>query len=249
MQHTSISSVTLCAQVCSSCQLEVCHQQLLPCGVRAGSARWHYDDIKSGIALTCTLSIATLPGITSKVADLQHSGLIACCGAVFVLGGPGSGKGTQCALIKAKYGYTHLSSGDLLRDEVKSGSQLGVALDTTMKNGDLVPTEVRLTHPPFSFHPISKHNNNFNNNNKAFQLMIRAGLFTLSLPHLNPTKTWNSQGKCLETGLTPGLVQCHSSAHVVTQRHQVSFTYGFMSVVSPHSCAIASTHVLYYHWC
>ena len=59
-----------------------------------------------------------------------------------MLGGPGSGKGTQCALIKAKYGYTHLSSGDLLRDEVKSGSQLGVALDATMKNGDLVPTEV-----------------------------------------------------------------------------------------------------------
>lgn len=63
-------------------------------------------------------------------------------GAVFVLGGPGSGKGTQCARIKEKYAYTHLSSGDLLRDEVKSGSQLGVALDTTMKNGDLVPTEV-----------------------------------------------------------------------------------------------------------
>lgn len=61
---------------------------------------------------------------------------------MFVLGGPGSGKGTQCARIKEKYGYTHLSSGDLLRDEVKSGSQLGVALDTTMKNGDLVPTEV-----------------------------------------------------------------------------------------------------------
>ena len=75
----------------------------------------------------------------------------ACCGAVFVLGGPGSGKGTQCALIKAKYGYTHLSSGDLLRDEVKSGSQLGVALDTTMKNGDLVPTEVCFTAPPSLF--------------------------------------------------------------------------------------------------
>ena len=101
---------------------------------------------------------------------------------MFVLGGPGSGKGTQCALIKAKYGYTHLSSGDLLRDEVKSGSQLGVALDTTMKNGDLVPTEVRRTHPPFSFHPISRHNNSnkHNNNNKAFQLMIPVGLFPIS---------------------------------------------------------------------
>lgn len=65
-----------------------------------------------------------------------------CHDAVFVLGGPGSGKGTQCMRIKEKYGYTHLSSGDLLRDEVKSGSQLGTALDATMKNGDLVPTEV-----------------------------------------------------------------------------------------------------------
>jgi adenylate kinase len=35
------------------------------------------------------------------------------------LGGPGSGKGTQCEKIVAKYGLTHLSSGDLLRAEVK----------------------------------------------------------------------------------------------------------------------------------
>merc|ERR1711936_1057266 len=42
---------------------------------------------------------------------------------VWVLGGPGCGKGTQCDKIVAKYGYTHLSSGDLLREEVKSGSE------------------------------------------------------------------------------------------------------------------------------
>ena len=36
----------------------------------------------------------------------------------------GSGKGTQCERIVKKYGYTHLSSGDLLRDEVKSNSDL-----------------------------------------------------------------------------------------------------------------------------
>ncbi|CAJ1070642.1 hypothetical protein FQN60_008308 [Xyrichtys novacula] len=36
---------------------------------------------------------------------------------IFVVGGPGSGKGTQCEKIVAKYGYTHLSSGDLLRAE------------------------------------------------------------------------------------------------------------------------------------
>lgn len=37
---------------------------------------------------------------------------------IWVLGGPGSGKGTQCDLIVKKYGFTHLSSGDLLRAEV-----------------------------------------------------------------------------------------------------------------------------------
>ena len=36
---------------------------------------------------------------------------------VFVLGGPGAGKGTQCALLVEEYGVVHLSAGDLLREE------------------------------------------------------------------------------------------------------------------------------------
>jgi len=63
---------------------------------------------------------------------------------IFVLGGPGCGKGTQCERIVAKYGYTHLSSGDLLRDEVKSGSERGKALNAIMEKGDLVPLVVVL---------------------------------------------------------------------------------------------------------
>jgi hypothetical protein len=62
---------------------------------------------------------------------------------VFVLGGPGSGKGTQCAKLVEKYGFTHLSAGDLLRDEVKSGSALGQECEQIMKEGKLVPMEVR----------------------------------------------------------------------------------------------------------
>ena len=65
------------------------------------------------------------------------------CAAVWVLGGPGSGMGTQCSMIKSKYGYTHLSVGDILRAEVKSGSQLGQSLDSVLKQGTLVPTEAR----------------------------------------------------------------------------------------------------------
>jgi len=63
---------------------------------------------------------------------------------IWVLGGPGSGKGTQCDRIVAKYGYTHLSSGDLLRAEVQSGSEFGKELTKIMEKGDLVPLFVVL---------------------------------------------------------------------------------------------------------
>merc|ERR1712127_459579 len=61
---------------------------------------------------------------------------------VWVLGGPGCGKGTQCDKIVAKYGFTHLSSGDLLREEV--GSARGKQLTAIMERGDLVPLSVVL---------------------------------------------------------------------------------------------------------
>ena len=61
---------------------------------------------------------------------------------IFVLGGPGCGKGTQCDRIVAKYKLTHLSAGDLLREESKSGSETGQTLDSIMKEGKLVPQEV-----------------------------------------------------------------------------------------------------------
>ncbi|GAQ90693.1 adenylate kinase [Klebsormidium nitens] len=63
---------------------------------------------------------------------------------VFVLGGPGCGKGTQCARMVADFGFQHLSAGDLLRAEVQKGSALGQQLDATMKEGGLVPVDVTL---------------------------------------------------------------------------------------------------------
>ena len=63
---------------------------------------------------------------------------------VFVLGGPGSGKGTQCAKLVEDYGFTHLSAGDLLRDAVRSRSELGVMCSNLMREGKLVPMEVTI---------------------------------------------------------------------------------------------------------
>eukprot|EP01137_Pigoraptor_chileana_P029908 Opistho-2@15799 len=64
---------------------------------------------------------------------------------VFVLGGPGSGKGTQCERIVKEFGFTHLSTGDLLRAEVTSGSPLGANIKAIMEKGDLVPLDVTLS--------------------------------------------------------------------------------------------------------
>ena len=58
------------------------------------------------------------------------------------IGGPGSGRGTQCEKLALKYKYKHLSSGDLLRHEVMSGSQRGGNLYKLMANGDAVPNGI-----------------------------------------------------------------------------------------------------------
>ncbi|PWA83658.1 P-loop containing nucleoside triphosphate hydrolases superfamily protein [Artemisia annua] len=63
---------------------------------------------------------------------------------VFVLGGPGSGKGTQCAKIVEHFGYTHLSAGDLLRAETKSGSENGTMIQNMINDGKIVPSEVTI---------------------------------------------------------------------------------------------------------
>ncbi|CAE7221606.1 cmpk, partial [Symbiodinium sp. KB8] len=62
---------------------------------------------------------------------------------IFVLGGPGAGKGTQCARIAANFGFQHLSAGDLLREERKRpGSELGELIESHIKEGKLVPVSV-----------------------------------------------------------------------------------------------------------
>lgn len=62
---------------------------------------------------------------------------------LFVLGGPGAGKGTQCANLVKDYGFTHLSAGDLLRAEQdRPNSQFGQLIKDYIKEGKIVPMEV-----------------------------------------------------------------------------------------------------------
>uniref|UniRef100_A0A3B3DMX0 UMP-CMP kinase n=1 Tax=Oryzias melastigma TaxID=30732 RepID=A0A3B3DMX0_ORYME len=64
---------------------------------------------------------------------------------VFVLGGPGAGKGTQCSRIVENYSYTHLSAGDLLREErAREGSEFGQLIDNHIKEGQIVPVQITI---------------------------------------------------------------------------------------------------------
>jgi adenylate kinase family enzyme len=64
---------------------------------------------------------------------------------VFVLGGPGAGKGTMCELAETQLGWTHLSTGDLLRAEREAGGATAPTIDQFMTDGKLVPNEVVVT--------------------------------------------------------------------------------------------------------
>ncbi|MBR1928998.1 MAG: adenylate kinase [Paludibacteraceae bacterium] len=63
---------------------------------------------------------------------------------IILSGAPGSGKGTQSELIVKKYGLQHLSTGELLRAEIATGSEFGKQIDALISKGNLVPDDVML---------------------------------------------------------------------------------------------------------
>ncbi|KAF8880647.1 adenylate kinase-domain-containing protein [Infundibulicybe gibba] len=64
---------------------------------------------------------------------------------IFVLGGPGAGKGTQCSMLVDDFEFAHLSAGDLLRAEQhREGSQYGELIRGCIREGTIVPMEVTI---------------------------------------------------------------------------------------------------------
>ena len=61
---------------------------------------------------------------------------------IIIAGAPASGKGTQCEVLTTNFGVIHLSTGDILREAVKTGTELGLKAKFFMDNGKLVPDEL-----------------------------------------------------------------------------------------------------------
>ena len=60
------------------------------------------------------------------------------------LGAPGAGKGTQAAIVSEKLGLAHIASGDLFRQAVSKGTELGKLVKSYMEKGELAPDEVTI---------------------------------------------------------------------------------------------------------
>jgi adenylate kinase len=61
---------------------------------------------------------------------------------IILFGPPGSGKGTQSALLSEKYNLKHISTGDILRSEMEKGSELGISAKKYVSEGKLVPDDI-----------------------------------------------------------------------------------------------------------
>lgn len=63
---------------------------------------------------------------------------------IVLFGGPGSGKGTQSEKIIEKYGLHHISTGDVLRKQIKEGTELGKIADSYISKGHLIPDDLMI---------------------------------------------------------------------------------------------------------
>ncbi|KAF8945278.1 hypothetical protein BGZ47_002950 [Haplosporangium gracile] len=82
---------------------------------------------------------------TPEIIAAENKAALQDTTVIFVLGGPGAGKGTQCANLVRDFGFVHLSAGDLLREEQqRPGSQYGELIKTYIREGNIVPMEVTI---------------------------------------------------------------------------------------------------------
>ena len=63
---------------------------------------------------------------------------------IVIFGAPGAGKGTQSDKMIEKYGLGHISTGDVLRNEIKNGTELGKTAKGYIDNGQLIPDELMI---------------------------------------------------------------------------------------------------------
>ena len=115
---------------------------------------------------------------------------------IVIFGAPGSGKGTQSARIVEKYGLNHISTGDVLRAEIKNGTELGKTAKGYIDNGQLIPDALMIDILASVFDSFKDSK----------------GVIFDGLCHLRRFSTYYRSGRCIEgdvEGTRTGSV-CHA---------------------------------------
>ena len=113
----------------------------------AGATTTVFATAASTAASSATTAATDASALTADVdvdAVLAETTEPAPAPKIIIAGAPASGKGTQCEMIKEKFGVVHLSTGDILRAAVKEGTELGKTAGGFMDRGELVPDEVMI---------------------------------------------------------------------------------------------------------
>ena len=104
----------------------------------------HADDRGTAQELLNYLNTPYVDETALKLQSIEENQFAKKPFVVFVVGGPGCGKGTQCERLSKEFNLVHLSTGDLLRNELASGTALGQELKRKMQNGELVSNKIVL---------------------------------------------------------------------------------------------------------
>ena len=102
------------------------------------------SDIESGKEQKDLMTDLWYKGKEVKVQQNQQEKRVVMKNIV-IFGAPGSGKGTQSDLLIKNYGLGHISTGDVLREEIKNGTELGKTAKGFIDNGQLIPDELMIS--------------------------------------------------------------------------------------------------------
>lgn len=126
---------------------------------------------------------------------------------IFVTGGPGTGKGTQCPKLVEAFGYKHVSIGDLCRAEIKSGSEEGKNILSIVQSGGLVPKELTISLLQKSLASINAHTilvDGFPRSVEQAIYLEQMGVKVNYLLHFDTDKEDILLGRLIERGKTSG---------------------------------------------
>ena len=108
-------------------------------GFRVNNYKNNYSFQRSGMLSPLKADTFSFSG---KVQDKNKESRLKEKTIYIFLGAPASGKGTQAEKLAKKLNIAHISTGDLLREQVKNETKLGLEAKEYMNNGKLVPTEL-----------------------------------------------------------------------------------------------------------